>query len=80
MVTEKKKINWERTEDITVEEVKATEGMKHFTDEQAKEFINLIKVYSMCIYALHKREVDGEIDLEAKIIELNNNEELKMAA
>lgn len=80
MAKDKIKIDWDRTEDITIEEVKATEVMKHFTDEQAKEFINLIKVYCQCIYALHKRDVDGEIDLEAKIIELDNNEELKIAA
>lgn len=70
-----------REHDITIDEVKATEGLTHLTDEQAMEVISVIKIYSGIVYSLHKREIEGELDLEENIISLNNNEvEYKNAA
>jgi hypothetical protein len=70
-----------REHDITIDEVKATEGLTHLTDEQAKEVISVIKTFSGIVYSLHKREIDGELDLEENIISLNKTEqEYKNAA
>ncbi len=64
-----------REHDITIDEVKATEGLTHLTDEQAMEVILFIKTFSGIVYSLHKREVDGELDLEENVISLNKTEE-----
>lgn len=64
-----------REHDITIDEVKATEGLTHLTDEEAMEVITFIKTFSEIVYSLHKREIDGELDLEEDIITLNNTEE-----
>lgn len=64
-----------REHDITIDEVRATEGLTHLTDEQAKEVIAFIKTFSGIVYSLHKREVDGELDLEENIVTLNKTEE-----
>ncbi len=64
-----------REHDITIDEVKATEGLTHLTDEQAMEVILFIKTFSGIVYSLHKREVDGELDLEESIISLSKTEE-----
>jgi len=50
-------IDWTRTHDLTVEEIKATEGLAHFTDEEAKEVIRIFKVYSGLILHLHKKDL-----------------------
>jgi hypothetical protein len=75
-------INWERDSDITVEEVKTTEGLKHLTDEQAAEVVEFIKTYSMLIHNLYKKQVENEKqeNEKGKIISINNNEQLKNAA
>lgn len=64
-----------REHDITIDEVRATEGLTQLTDEQAMEVISVIKTFSGIIYSLHKREIDGELDLEETIITLNKTEE-----
>ncbi len=70
-------IDWTRDSDITVEEVKATEGLKHLTDEQAEEVVVFIKTYCNLMYNLYKKQVEDE---QQKIISINNNEQLKNAA
>jgi hypothetical protein len=68
------KNEWLREHDITIDEVKGTEGLTHLTDEQAMEVINVFKTFSGIIYSLHKRELEGELDMEENITSLNNNE------
>lgn len=43
------KLDGDRKEDLTIEEVLATDSFKHFTREQAQEFIDLVKVYCQCL-------------------------------
>ena len=77
-----KNIDWTRNSDITVEEVKATEGLKHLTDEQATEVVEFIKTYCMLIHNLHKKQVEEEQreNESQKIISINNYEPIKNAA
>jgi hypothetical protein len=74
--------DWTRDSDITVEEVKMTEGLKHLTDEQATEVVEFIKTYAMLTHNLYKKQIENEKqeDEEGKIIPINNNEQLKNAA
>lgn len=73
-------IDWTRNSDITIEEVKATEGLTHLTDEQASEVAEFIKTYSMLIHNLYKKQIEEEQNENQKIISMNNNEPIKDAA
>lgn len=77
-----KNIDWTRDQDITAEEVKATEGLTHLTDEQAAEVVEFIKTYCMLIQNLHKKQVEDEKEENdnQKIISMNNYEPIKKAA
>lgn len=74
--------DWTRSSDITIEEVKTTEGLTHLTDEQATEVVDFIKTYSMLMHNLYKKQIeDGQNKNEnQKIISLNNYEPIKNAA
>ncbi len=75
-------IDWTRDSDITVKEVKATEGFTHLTDEQAAEVVEFIKTYCMLIQTLHKKQTEEEKkeNENQKIISMNNYEPIKKAA
>ncbi len=73
-------IDWTRDSDITVEEVKTTEGLTHLTDEQAIELIDFIKTYSMLMHSLYKKQVEEEQNENQNIILMNNHEPIKNAA
>jgi hypothetical protein len=75
-----KKIDWKRVHDITIDEVKATKGLENLSDDQAQEIIDLIKIYCRCIYSIYERGKNGEIDLDAIILDTNNNQQHKRAA
>lgn len=55
------KLDWDRTEDLTIEEVLATKGCTHFSREQAQEFIDLIKIYCQCIMPIAERSFHDEL-------------------
>ena len=75
-------IDWTRDQDITAEEVKATEGFTHLTDEQAVEVVEFIKTYCMLIQNLHKKQVEDEQkeNENQKIIPIDNYQPIKNAA
>jgi hypothetical protein len=76
-----RKIDRARIHDITIDEVKKTEGLKNLTDEEAQEVIDVVKIYCRCIYSIYERGRNGEIDLEAIISDLkNSNQTFKKAA
>lgn len=47
-----------RTEDITPEEVLATEELQHLNREQAEEIVEFIKTYSGICLSLFQREME----------------------
>ena len=58
-------IDWQRKEGITIDEVKATPGYTHLTDEQAEEVVHFIEIYCMLIYSLHQKQLeDNKADEE----------------
>lgn len=73
-------IDWTRDSDITIEEVKTTEGLTHLTDEQATEVVDFIKTYSMLMHNLYKKQIEVEQNENQKIISMNNHEPIKNAA
>jgi hypothetical protein len=78
----KENIDWTRDSDITIEEVKTTEGLTHLTDEQAAEVVEFIKTYSMLMHNLYKKQIEDEQkeNENQKIISMNNYEPIKNAA
>jgi|APLak6261682754_1056148.scaffolds.fasta_scaffold01659_2 hypothetical protein len=75
-------IDWTRNSDITIDEVKSTEGLTHLTDEQAAEVVEFIKTYSMLMHNLYKKQIEDEQNKSEnqKIISMNNYEPIKNAA
>ena len=72
--------DWDRTEDITAEEVSAKEGLSYLTKEQAEETAHFIRMMGMLIsHVMVKRQLEAE--QETKIIQFNTiNEKQKKAA
>ncbi len=72
--------DWDRTEDITAEEVSAKDGYSYLTKEQAEETAHFIRMVGMLISHIMINK-QHESEKEAKIIPLNTiNEQLKKAA
>ena len=64
-----------RKEDITIEEVRALNTYKDWTDEQILRLINALKVLTLLMYNnWSKRPENG------KIIAINNDNQTKIAA
>lgn len=72
--------DWDRTEDITPEEVNAREGWSYLTKEQSEETAHFIRMMGMLIsHVMMKQQQEAE--QEAKIIPLNTiNEQHKKVA
>ena len=76
-----KNIDWTRDLEITVEEVKNTEGLTHLTDEQANEVVDFIKTYCNLMYNLHKQQVEEQQKNENEnIISIDKYQPIKKAA
>lgn len=72
--------DWDRTADITTEEVSATKSWSYLTKEQAEETAHFIRMMGMLISHVMVKQ-QQEVEQEAKIIPLNTiNEQLKKAA
>lgn len=72
--------DWDRTADITPEEVSAKDGWSYLTTEQAEETAHFIRMMGMLMSHLMMRQQQEE-EQEAKIIPLNTiNEQLTKAA
>lgn len=67
-----------RTEDLTIDELKGNEEFDQFTDEQLKAFVDFFKTYSYLVYQTHR--IINECEEEKDVIEINGNNEIKLAA
>lgn len=71
--------DWDRTVDITAEEVSGKDGWSYLTKEQAEETAYFIRIMGMLIsHVMIKQQY--EVEKEAKIIRLNTNETNNKAA
>ena len=75
---QKTQFDWERENDITVEEVLATDEFKHLNQEQAKEVVEFVKTLSTIFYSLYKKQYEQKTEIENN--ETNNYEPIKNAA
>lgn len=73
-------VDWERKQDVTSEEVKATEGMEHLTDGQAEEVTGFIKTFSMLLYNLFVAGMKKPSEKTARVISLQGKKKNKKAA
>ena len=72
-------LDWARENDVTVDEILATDEFKHLSQEQAKEVFEFVRTMSTIFYSLYKKQYEQEIEIEN--IETNNNyEPIKNAA
>ncbi len=71
--------DWDRTADITTEEVSAKDGWSYLTREQAEETAHFIRMMGMLISHVMIKQQYGVAN-EAKIIRLNTNETNNKAA
>lgn len=55
-----KDIDFKRTNDITIEEVKACSIFAHLTDEEALEVIETLKLFTKIAYDVYKKTVNRE--------------------
>jgi S-adenosylmethionine hydrolase len=80
--TNNENIDWTRDSEITVEEVKNTEGLTHLTDEQANEVVDFIKTYCNLMYNLHKQQVEEQQQKNENqnIISIDKYQQIKKAA
>jgi len=49
-------IDYARTHDLTIEEVKACPSFAHFTDQQAQEIIEALKLFTKITYDAYKKD------------------------
>ncbi|MBL7882795.1 MAG: hypothetical protein JNL69_01905 [Bacteroidia bacterium] len=72
-------IDWAREQDVTAEEILASDEFKHLSEAQAKEVVEFVRTMSTVFYSLYKKQYETEIEIENN--ETNNNyEPIKNAA
>lgn len=76
---ENAQIDWAREQDVTAEEILASDEFKHLSEVQAKEVVEFVRTMSTVFYSLYKKQYEPEIEIENN--ETNNNyEPIKNAA
>ena len=73
-------VDWERKQDVTSEEVKATKELEHLTNEQAEEVTSFIKTFSMLLYNLFVGGMKKPSEKSARVISLHGKKKNKKAA
>lgn len=73
-------VDWERKQDVTSEEVKATTDIDYLSIEQAEEVTSFIKTFSMLLYNLFVSGMKKPSEKDAKVISLNRKKKNKKAA
>lgn len=55
-----KHIDRTRNHDLTIEEIKACPTFAHFTDEQAQEVVETIKLFAKIAYDFYKKDAQND--------------------
>jgi len=56
-VDREQNIDYGRTHDLSIDEVKACPAFAHFTDAQAQEVIETLKSFTKIMYDLHEKSL-----------------------
>ncbi len=72
-------IDLARENDVSADEVLASDEFKHLSEEEAKEVVEFVRTMSTVFYSLYKKQYEPEIKIEDN--ETNDNyEPIKNAA
>ncbi len=68
-----------RETDLTLEELRRSPEFEKFSDEEVLQIIEFLKTYSYLVYQAHRKINCCENENEM-VIDLNNNNQIKLAA
>ncbi len=68
-----------REEDLTIEELRQSPEFENFSNEEVLQIIEFLKTYSYLVYQVHRKLNCCENENEM-VIDLNNNNQIKLAA
>lgn len=74
-----KENEFNREDDLTLEELKQSPEFEKFSDEEVLQIIEFLKTYSYLVYQAH-RKINCCEDENEMVIDLNNNNQIKLAA
>lgn len=74
-----KENEFNREEDITLEELRQSPEFEKFSDEEVLQIIEFLKSYSYLVYQAH-RKINCCDDENEMVIDINKNNEIKLAA
>lgn len=74
-----KENEFNRENDLTLEELKQSPEFEKFSDEEVLQIIEFLKTYSYLVYQTH-RKINCCEDENEMVIDLNNNNQIKLAA
>lgn len=74
-----KENEFNREEDLTLEELRQSSEFEKFSDEEVLLFIEFFKTYSYLVYQAH-RKINCCDDENEMVIDINNSNQIKLAA
>jgi len=74
-----KENEFNREEDLTLEELRQSPEFENFSDEEVLLFIEFFKTFSYLVYQAH-RKINCCDDENEMVIDLNNSNQIKLAA
>jgi hypothetical protein len=74
-----KENEFNREEDLTIEELKQSPEFEKFSDKEILQVIEFLKTFSHLVYQVH-RKINCCEDENEMVIDLNNNNQIKLAA
>jgi hypothetical protein len=74
-----KENEFNREEDLTIEELKQSPEFEKFSDEEILQIIEFLKTFSRLVYQVH-RKINCCEDENEMVTDLNNNNQIKLAA
>ncbi len=74
-----KENEFNREEDLTLEELRQSPEFENFSDEEVLQFIEFFKTYSYLVNQTH-RKINCCDDENEMVIDLNNSNQIKLAA
>lgn len=74
-----KENEFNREEDLTLEELRQSSEFENFSDEEVLMFIEFFKTFSYLVYQAH-RKINCCDDENEMVIDLNNSNQIKLAA
>jgi hypothetical protein len=74
-----KENEFNREEDITLEELRQSSEFEKMSNEEVLQIIEFLKIYSYLVYQAH-RKINCCDDENEMVIDINKNNEIKLAA